>query len=255
MIVVSTLAYSFLVEENATGVRDFLKQFYAGNPLGVLWGIHRYGYQTSEERRLDLTHQFGGAGSVLAREELLDALHDPSFDVRYEAIVALGHLPNSKRVILGLESMLAYDGLVELQYAALTSLGRIKAMQSGAKIAQFLTVENPLLRARSIRTIGDIRDLNYLQTIREVLASDMVVDCRLAAISALGKFKDHDSFKMMLINYCAFDATNNSTSDGPRSRVILLALSKILNREGAFSKAWRREEKNPVPACNNCWQL
>ena len=233
------------MEENATGVRDFLKQFYIGNPLGVLWGIHRYGHQTSEERRLDLTHKFGGAGSVLAREELLDALHDPSFDVRYEAIVALGHLPNSKSVVLALEKMLAYDGLIELQYAALTSLGRIKAIQSGTKIANFLTVDNPLLRARSIRTIGEIRDLNYVQTIRSILANDTVVDCRLAAISALGKFKDHGSFEIMLTNYCAFSFSSDSGSDEPRSKVILLALSKILNREGAFSKTLRREGKNP----------
>ena len=244
VILISTLTYYFLLEEEATGVRDFLKQFYVGNPLGVLWGIHRYGHQTSEERRLDLTHKFGGAGSVLAREELLNALHDPSFDVRYEAIVALGHLPNSKSVVLALEKMLAYDGLVELQYAALTSLGRIKAIQSGAKIANFLTVDNPLLRARSIRTIGEIRDLNYVQTIRSILANDTVVDCRLAAISALGKFKDHGSFAIMLTNYCEFFSSRYSGSDEPRSKVILLALSKILNQEGAFSKAWRREEKN-----------
>ena len=245
VIFISALTYYFLLEENATSVRDFLKQFYAGNPLGVLWGIHRYGHQTSEERRLDLTHKFGGAGSVLAREELLDALHDPSFDVRYEAIVALGHLPNSKSVVLALEKMLTYNGLVELQYAALTSLGRIRATQSGPKIATFLTVDNPLLRARSIRTIGEIRDFNHLQTIRSILANDTAVDCRLAAISALGKFKDRESFEIMLANYCAFFSANESSSDEPRSKVILLALSKILNREGAFSKAWRREEKNP----------
>ena len=118
-------------------------------------------------------------------------------------------------------------------------------MHSGAIIANFLTVDNPLLRARSIRTIGEIRDLNYVQTIRLILANDTVVDCRLAAISALGKFKDHSSFEIMLTNYCAFFSTNYSGSDEPRSKVILLALSKILNREGAFSKAWRREEKNP----------
>ena len=245
VIVCSSLAYGFLQEEGATGVKDFIRQFYAGNPLGLLWGIHRYGHQTSEERRLDLTYRFGGSGSALAQQELVDALRDPSFDVRYEAIVSLGRLSKSDSVVKALESMLAYDGLVELQYAALTSLGRIGATESGDKIARFLHLEYPLLRARAIRTIGDLRDTSQLGFVREVLISDPDVNCRLAAVSALGKMKDRDSFGALLGFYCSFDTAINNTQDEPRSKVILLALSKILNCEGVFSQEWRREEKNP----------
>ncbi len=245
VIASSSLAYGYLQEEGATGVKDFIRQFYAGNPLGLLWGIHRYGHQTSEERRLDLTYRFGGSGSILARQELFDALRDPSFDVRYEAIVSLGHFSKSDSVVKALESMLAYDGLVELQYAALTSLGRIGATESNDKIVRFLRLENPLLRARAIRTIGDIRDTSQLSFVRDVLKNDPDVDCRLAAVSALGKMKDRESLSALFEFYCSFDTLINNTQDEPRSKVILLALSKILNREGVFSQEWRREEKNP----------
>jgi Major Facilitator Superfamily/HEAT repeats len=245
VIGVSLVTYGLLREEGATGVKEFLRQFYAGNPVGILWGVHRYGHQTSEERRMDLAHKFGGAGSMLASEELFDALHDPSFDVRYEAIAALGHLPRSERVIIALEKMLAYDGLVELQHRALTSLGRIGAKDSGPKIAPFLGSQNVLLRARAMRTMGDIRDTGYLPQIRQAMAFDGDVDCRLAAVSALGKMKDRESFGPLLEFYRTFENTGAEFSDEPRSKVILLALAKILNREGAFAQEWRREEKYP----------
>ncbi|NOZ33510.1 MAG: MFS transporter [Alphaproteobacteria bacterium] len=245
VIGISLITYGLLREEGATGVKEFVRQFYAGNPVGILWGVHRYGHQTSEERRLDLTHKFGGARSMLASEELFDALHDPSFDVRYEAIAALGHLPRSERVVTALENMLVYDGLVELQHGALTSLGRIGAKDSGPKIARFMGSKNVLLRARAIRTIGDIGATGYLPQIRQVLANDADVDCRLAAVSALGKMKDRESFAPLLGFYRTFNNSSEKISDEPRSKVILLALAKILNREGAFAQEWRREEKYP----------
>src|SRR5690606_39209096 len=110
-----------------------------------------------------------------------------SFDVRHEAIQSLGHLPRSPAVVRALDSVLGYEGLVELQYAALTSLGRLRAHESADRVARFLDSPNPLLRARAMRTLGDMRNDRYLPRIRELLRDDPEVDCRLAAVSALGK--------------------------------------------------------------------
>lgn len=243
MVVISAITFAMLKEEGATGVRDFLGQFGRGKPLSALWGIHRYGALTSEERRRDLTYGFGKTRSALVKEELIAALSDPSFDVRHEAIQSLGHLPPSLPVVRALESMLAYDGLVELQYAALTSLGRIKAVASGDKIARFLESPNPLLRARAARTLGDIRDRRQLPRIRVMLIDDAEIDCRLAAVSALGKFRDTQSVDGLLQIYRELAGDNSSMVGEPRSKVVLLALAKILDWEESFSREWRHEEK------------
>ena len=128
-IVVATSAASFamLREEGATGVRDFLGHFRRGNPLSAFWNIRRFDHLSSEERRRELAYGFGGTHSALVKEELIAALNDPSFDVRHEAIQSLGHLPNNPVVVGALESMLRDADLIELQNAALVSLGRIKA--------------------------------------------------------------------------------------------------------------------------------
>lgn len=242
-IVLSAIAFGRLKEEGATGVRAFLRQFRQGDPIRALWGIRRYGSLTSEERRRELTYFFGGTKSGLVKEELIAALSDPSFDVRHEAIQSLGHLPRDPAVVAALEGILSYDGLVELQYAALESLGRLRAAESGQRIARFLDDPNSLLRARAARTLGDIRDRRYLPRIRQMLANDPEIDGRLAAASALGKFKDAESVDGLVGIYRELAADQTSIVGEPRSKVVLLALAKILGVEESFSLEWRREER------------
>jgi hypothetical protein len=242
VVVLSALAFASLSEEGATGVRDFLGQFRQGSALRALWSIHNYGRLTSEEQRSELAWGFGGTRSALVKEELIAALSDPSFDVRHEAIQSLGRLPRSPAVVRALEGVLAYDGLVELQYAALASLGRIKAAESGEAIARFLDSPNPLLRARAARSLGDIRDARALPRLRTMLVHDPDIDGRLAAVSALGKFRDAESIDGLLYIYCELANDAVSTAE-PRSKVVLLALAKILDRERSFSREWRREER------------
>ncbi|WDR06190.1 MFS transporter [Devosia rhodophyticola] len=239
----SLVAFAFLREEGGTGVKDFISQFSTGNSLQALWGVHRYGHLTSEERRRELTYRFGGTRSALAKEELFEALRDPSFDVRYEAIQALGHLPRNARVVTELENMLRYHGLVELQYAALTALGRLRSVTSHNQISEFLNDPNPILRARATRSLGEIRDDASLPLIRAQLEDDPELDCRLAAASALGKLGDRESVEPLLRFYCELVRDDVDIAGEPRSKVVLLAVSKILQCEESFSQDWRREEK------------
>jgi HEAT repeat protein len=240
----SAAVFALLKEEGATGVRDFLGQFSTGNPLRALWGIQRFSSFTSEQRRRDLAYSFGGTGSTLAKDELISALSDPSFDVRHEAIRALGRLPPTRKAIHALEEILTYDGLIELQYAALDSLGQLQSRSSAAKIARFLDDGNRLLRSRAARSLGDIRAETYLPAIRKMLAEDADIDCRLAAASALGKFGDRQSVPALVAIYVDQAGDENPISE-PRSKVVLLAISKILGIEEQFARNWRREQRMP----------
>lgn len=240
----SAAVFALLKEEGATGVRDFLGQFSTGNPLRALWGIQRSSSFTSEQRRRDLVYVFGGTGSTLAKDELISALSDPSFDVRHEAIRALGRLPPTPKAIRALETILDYEGLIELQYAALDSLGQLQSRPSAGKIAGFLAHANPLLRSRAARSLGDIRDATHLPALRLMLNEDRDIDCRLAAASALGKYRDRDSIPALVAIYCAQVTDTHAVSE-PRSKVVLLAIAKILGIEEKFARNWRREQRMP----------
>lgn len=243
VVVTSALAFAALKESGATGVRAFFANFGQGDAIRALLSIPRYGALTSEERRQELTYGFGGTRSSLVKEELIAALSDPSFDVRHEAIHSLGRLPRSPAVTRALEQILGYDGLDELQYAALTSLGRLKSAASIPAIAQFLDSTSALLRARAIRSLGEIGAVQYRPRIRQLLRSDPEINCRLAAVSALGKYRDASSVRDLVAIYCELVADDASTVGEPRSKVVLLALAKILDLEEAFSREWRLEER------------
>lgn len=239
---ISALSFSRLREEGAMSVRDFLTHFTTGNPMKALWGINRYASRTSEDRRRDLAFRFGGVGSPLAKEELIAALRDPSFDVRHDAIRALGHIGAHPSVVGALETVLDYEGLVELQYVALGSLGRLRAGASAPRVAVLLDDGNPLLRARAARSLGEIGHAASLPRIRAMLVDDPDLDCRLAAASALGKLKDRDSTLDLVGLYLEQAADRSTNVSEPRSKVVLLAITKILSCEEEFSHQWRREE-------------
>lgn len=245
LTVLSALAFGRLQEEGALSVRDFVGHFITGNPMKALWGINRYASRTSEDRRRDLAFRFSGMGSPLAKEELIAALRDPSFDVRHEAIRALGHIGGHPAVRHALEEVLDYHGLVELRYAALGSLGRLKSTDSGAKVALVLEEQNPLLRARAARSLGEIGHAPALARIRRMLVDDEELDCRLAAASALGKFKDRESLMVIASLYLEQVSDTSSSMAEPRSKVVLLAMTKILGCEEEFYHQWRREEAQP----------
>lgn len=242
---ISILAFSRLQEEGALSVREFVGHFTTGNPMKALWGINRYASRTSEDRRRDLAFRFSGLGSPLAKEELIAALRDPSFDVRQEAISALGHIGRHPAVVRALEEVLEYQGLVELRYEALRSLGRLRAIGSALRVAPLLDDAHPMLRASAARALGEMGHVQSLPRIREMLAGDDELDCRLAAASALGKLKDRESLTGLVALYLSQAADIETPVAEPRGKVVLLAITKILRCEEDFAHQWRREQVQP----------
>lgn len=245
VISVAAVCFSRLREDGATAIRDFVGHFATGSPLRALWGINRYGTLTSEERRRDLAFAFASSGSLLAKEELFEALRDPSLDVQQEAVRALGHISPHRDVVAAVEQVLTRSGLMDLRYAALEALGRLPSPQSAALVAETLDDSEPLLRARAARTIGDIRGSAFLGRIRNMLKEDPDLNCRLAAASALGKLQDRQSVAALTLLYLECGTASGNPLAEPRGRVVLLAMAKIIGCEEVFAQALRREDRDP----------
>ncbi|NDV00251.1 MFS transporter [Pseudoroseicyclus tamaricis] len=241
---VAAAAFYALREEGGLSVRDFFANFSTGSPVRALVGIQRIAGPTSEDRRRELAYGLGALRSPLAKRELIEALSDPSFDVRHEAVQSLGHLAPHEDVVAALSEVLGYDGLVELQYAAIASLGRLKARGAAAQVAAFLGSDNPLLRARALRALGEMGAVEALPGLRAALAEDPHLDCRLAAVSALGKLRDEESLGGQVEIYCEQVADEHAMAE-PRSKVVLLALAKIIGVEESFARDWLSEQKAP----------
>lgn len=243
-------AFHSLREEEGLSVRALFANFTTGHPMRALIGIQQFGGETSEDRRRELAFGLGSFGSPLAKKELIEALRDPSFDVRHEAVRALGHMAPHADVVAALQQVMDLDGLIELQYAALESLGRMRARGAADRVAGFLTNGNALLRARAIRSLGEMRAHDHTLRLRAALAGDPDRDCRLAAVSALGKIGDAESLPALVTTY--LDLARDAAGMGePRSKVVLLAIAKIVHCEESFAHFWRHEQRSPGEAVSD----
>lgn len=242
--VLSGLAFHRLREEHGLSVRGFLANFTKGQPIRALMGIKQITGETSEELRRQTAYALGSFGSSLAKKELIEALRDPSFEVRLEAVRALGQLPPHDDVVVALTRMLSLDGLIELQHSSLESLGRIRATTAAPLVAGFLDHPNPLLRARAIRSLGEMQAREHIFRLRAFLSGEHDVDCRLAAVSALGRMGDADSFPMLLDFYRSLADGSDGTGE-PRSKVVLLALARIMGCDQSFAHFWTHEQQIP----------
>lgn len=238
------LAFHLLQEDGGLSLRAFISNFATGSPMRALVGIQRFGGETSEDRRRELAFVFGIFGSPLAKKELIEALHDPSFDVRHEAVRALGHLAPHDDVVAALEQVLETERLAELQYAALESLGRIRAYQSAPVLRRFLASPIPLLRARAIRAAGEMQLDDLVPALIATLAHDIDPDCRMAAVSALGKIRVDEALPGLVAHFRAL-LQDDPDHDDPRTRVVLLAIAKIVGCEESFAYYWRAEQRDP----------
>lgn len=247
---ISGWAFHLLREEDGLSIRALFANFTTGHPMRALIGIQQFGGETSEDRRRELAFGLGSFGSPLAKKELIEALRDPSFDVRHEAVRALGHMAPHADAVAALEQVLQLDGLIELQYAALESLGRMRARGAADRVAGFLNNGNALLRARAIRSLGEMRAHDHTLRLRAALAGDPDLDCRLAAVSALGKIGDADSLPGLVAIYLEL-ARDAAGMGEPRSKVVLLAIAKIVHCEESFAHFWRHEQRSPGEAVSD----
>ncbi len=113
---------------------QFAGLFLRGNPLLAMESLIRFYRARDEHSAVLITERMGGIRSLLAVDELLDALADPRFNVRFEAILAMARMPADERLITALIEVLRDDSPA-LSVVAAWALGKIGRNHAGAKLA------------------------------------------------------------------------------------------------------------------------
>ena len=89
ILVVGMMLLGLLAAEGQMPAGQFVAMFFQGSPLRAFRSSMRWYFARDERDRISTTGSFGDARSPFNVEELLAALADPSFNVRYEAIVSI----------------------------------------------------------------------------------------------------------------------------------------------------------------------
>jgi len=227
----AAVLYSRMRKDGLVRPGEFMSMFIQGNPIMAFNSMIRYRFADNEAERISTTRSMGDAENPLSVAELLEAVADPSFNVRYEAIVAMARMPPQEPLTDALIAVLKSQE-PDLSVAAGWALGRIADKRAVPALRQALHSEYALLRSRSARSLANLGDGASVPLLCELLKSEKHDSIRVAYASALGVFRAEQALDdlMALLQRLA--------NDGSRGEVAL-AIVRIIGDEHHFVRLWR----------------
>ena len=238
--VAAVLIYARVRTVNETSALSFAGMFVRGNPFGAMSALVSYNLAGDEFSRVDTTSRLGRAKSPLAVQELLDALDDPSFNVRHEAIVAIAQTRPDPRLTEALICLLDGD-VPDLSISAAWAMGRLRDRRAILPLRDKLTSAYPLLAARCGRSLGAIGDTDSIPLLLARLRDETDDGLRVAYASALGSLRSQAAALEIL-------AFLRNAAPGSVRNELALALGSICGDQRSMFRLWRRVRSDPPTA-------
>lgn len=230
LLAAGLVAVSWLHSEKPMTFRHLAGMFWRGNPIKALFSLIRYNFAGTEVTRIDATQRLGDTQNPLSANELIEALNDPSFNVRYEAVNSIGRMPPEPELLDALLAVLG-ETEAELSTVAARSLGKLGDKRAIAPLRQALSSGYPFLEAsivRALATLGDVESIPYfLGKLKNELNGVLCI----AYASALGKLHSTHATQELF-------ALLRRSEPGVARGEIGLALARIAGDERYYLGHW-----------------
>ncbi|MEJ2211211.1 MAG: MFS transporter [Anaerolineae bacterium] len=226
--------------DSPVSAREFAGMFLRGNPFLALESLVRYHRARDERAAVAMTERLGATRSPLTVEELTEALHDPRFAVRFEAIVSIARRGPDPRLTEALIETLE-GSEPALSTVAAWALGRIgdegalEALRGGLE-ARYRSVQ-----AHCARSLGNLGDRTVLPILLARLEGEEDPGLQLAYAAALGQMGAGEAAAPLL------DLLRGARRDDAR-RELALALARLTGDEHDFIQLQRRAASEPGTA-------
>lgn len=240
LLLVGQFTITRLSSSDATPFRRLAGMFLRGNPIRALESLVQYNFAASEDTRMLTTERMGDAGNPLSAFELIEALKDPSFNVRYEAIHSIGRMPPEPELVEALLTALD-EGKSELSFVITRSLGRLGDPQAIEPLRRMLFCGYHLLEANAARALSMLGDAASLPHFLEKFHQEPNPVLKIAYASALGKVRAGEAIRPI---FGLLRRTENETYRGELG----LALARIIGQENYYMQQWRLLHANPNTA-------
>lgn len=233
-----------LPEENETSLRRFAGMFLRLDTVRSLGLLIQYYFAGDELSRMTTTERMGETKNPLSSQELLEALADPSFNVRFEAIQAIGRMPAQPELVDALLDVL-HKPASELSMVAARALGRLGDTRAIPPLRQSLVSGYWFLEANSARALAMLGDLESIPVLLQKLREAPNERFKLAFVSALGKLRAEEAVDDLfaLLHQSQFLA-HLPSEEMPEDVEVLrgeigLALARIVGDERYYLQQWR----------------
>jgi len=221
-------------------VKRFAGLFLQGNALGAMQGLISYQFGGVETKRVSTIERLGATRSPLSVEELIESLHDPSFNVRFETVVSIARTRPDSRLTAALFDVLRLDE-PDMSIAAAWALGRLGDARAIEPLRESLESKYPLLRARAARALGSLGDAASAPILIDRLQTESDAGVKLAYGSALGALRHVGAMKPLLDLLDVLE-------DVQQRKEATLAVASIAGREDWFVRLARSAARNPGDA-------
>lgn len=221
---------------------QFAGFFLRGNPVLALGSLIRFYRARDEHDAVLVTERMGQIRSPLAVDELLDALTDPRFNVRYEAILSIARMPADPRLTRALIKVLQ-DDLPAMSVVAAWALGKIGEDQHEAREAlqNALASKYRSVQAHSVRALGSLGDESIVPTLLVRLATERDEGLQVACASTLGKLGAQEAIQPLL-------QLLRASQDETMRMELALALARMVGEESTFIRLYRQIRSQPGTA-------
>ncbi len=237
------LAMVFFVAVRADanyGVGEFAGLFLRGNPFLAIRSLVSYQFAREEGDVLQVTARLGESKSRLTEDELLEALHDPRFHVRLEAIVSIARMKPSPRLRQAMIETL-YGTELALSDLAAWALGRTGDPQAIPALRATLASPYRSIRAQAVRALGALNDEEMAPLFLAQLRREEDRGLQMAYASSLGRLRAAEAVDDLLALLYHF------RNEGARAE-LALDLARLHGDEHYYVQLTRQMRNDPGTA-------
>jgi len=226
--------------DSVVSTRQFAGMFLRGNPFLAMESVVRYHRARDERAAVAMTERLGSTRSPLTVEELIEALHDPRFFVRFEAIVSIARRGPDPRLTEALIDTLEGNEPA-LSTVAAWGLGRAGDERAVEALRRGLSSRYRSVQAHCARSLGSLGDATVGPALLGRLGPETDIGLQMAFAAALGQLGVTESVAPLLE---LLAASNNADARAEFS----LALARLVGEEHSFIQLQRRVEAEPGTA-------
>jgi len=231
---------SAIRDAGSVGVGQFAGIFLRGNPFMAMTSLVKYYSARDEQSTVLTTARMANARSRLAVDEMLEALADPRFQVRFEAIISIARMPPDQRLIAALAKILDGNNPA-LSVVAAWALGRLGDEMAVEPLHRGLDSRYRSVQAHSVRALGKLEDVQIIPRLLKGLRTEADAGLVLAYASALGNLGATSATGKLLVLL-------HDTEDESDRMEVALALARIIGHEPHFIQLWRALRGEPTTA-------
>jgi len=237
---VSIWLFRHVRADSGVSVGQFASLFLHGNPFRALETVIRYNMARDERSVVFMTERLGQTQSHLTVDELLDALRDPRFQVRYEAIISIARMRPDPRLTEALIKVMRGKSPA-LSTIAAWALGRTGDPNAIEPLREGLHSSYRSIQSHCARSLATLGDRKMIPLFLERLATDPDYGQQVAYASALGKLSASEATPPLL-------ALLRTADDESIQMELALAVARTVGPEHYFIQLLRQTRTEPGTA-------